>query len=84
TGEELSIIRNLTTKYPLDKVVIEAPELVAAGGEIHLNGIESSVKLPSYKIANDTIKNQQLNLYRLTVTAYDTNGNVSPQAETLI
>ncbi|MCD2529502.1 MULTISPECIES: inverse autotransporter beta domain-containing protein [Providencia] len=84
TGEELSIIRNLTTKYPLEKIVIEAPELIAAGGEIHLNGIESSVKLPSYKIASNAFKNQQLNLYRLTVTAYDTNGNVSPQAETLI
>ncbi|WP_272666241.1 MULTISPECIES: inverse autotransporter beta domain-containing protein [unclassified Providencia] len=84
TGEELSIIRNLSTKYPLDKIVIEAPELIAAGGEIHLNGLESSVKLPSYKIASNTVKNPQLNLYRLTVTAYDTNGNVSPQAETLI
>ncbi|HHE6470093.1 TPA: inverse autotransporter beta domain-containing protein [Providencia rettgeri] len=84
TGEELSIIRNLTTKYPLDKIVIEAPELLAAGGEIHLNGIESSVKLPSYKITSNAVKNQQLNFYRLTVTAYDTNGNVSPQAETLI
>ncbi|MEX0423995.1 inverse autotransporter beta domain-containing protein [Providencia rettgeri] len=84
TGEELSIIRNLTTKYPLEKIVIEAPELIAAGGEIHLNGRESSVKLPSYKIARHSFKNSQLNLYRLTVTAYDTNGNVSPQAETLI
>ncbi|MEW2740329.1 inverse autotransporter beta domain-containing protein [Providencia rettgeri] len=84
TGEELSIIRNLTSKYPLEKVVIDAPELIVAGGEIHLNGIESSVKLPSYKIASDAVKNPQLNLYRLTVTAYDTNGNVSPQTETLI
>lgn len=84
TGEELSIIRNLSTKYPLDKIVIEAPELIAAGGEIHLNGLESSVKLPSYKIASNAVKNPQLNLYRLTVIAYDTNGNVSPQAETLI
>ncbi|EMT6576109.1 inverse autotransporter beta domain-containing protein [Providencia rettgeri] len=84
TGEELSIIRNLTSKYPLEKVAIDAPELIAAGGEIHLNGLESSVKLPSYKIASNAVKNSQLNLYRLTVTAYDTNGNVSPQAETLI
>ena len=84
TGEERSIIRNLTTKYPIEKIVVDAPELIAAGGRLHLNGIDSSVKLPSYKITNNALKNQQLNLYRLTVTVYDTKGNVSPQVETLI
>ncbi|MBO1916233.1 hypothetical protein J4727_10805 [Providencia rettgeri] len=62
--------------------MIEAPELIAAGKYTLM--AESSVKLPSYKIANHSFKNSQLNLYRLTVTAYDINGNVSPQAETLI
>ncbi|TOL39895.1 hypothetical protein CGH97_27035, partial [Vibrio parahaemolyticus] len=49
-----------------------------------LNGLKSSVKLPSYKIAENDVKNQQLNRYRLTVTAYDIKGNMSPQAETLV
>ncbi|XVH59140.1 inverse autotransporter beta domain-containing protein [Providencia hangzhouensis] len=84
TGEEVSIIRNLISEYPLEKIIVEAPELVAAGGSITLNGLKSSVKLPSYKIAENDVKNQQLNRYRLTVTAYDIKGNMSPQAETLV
>ncbi|WP_294104672.1 inverse autotransporter beta domain-containing protein [Providencia sp.] len=84
TGQELPIIRNLTTEYPLEKIIIEAPELIAAGGVLTLNGTASSIKLPSYKIAANKLENQKHNLYRLTVTAYDTKGNVSPKAETLI
>ncbi|MEX6224946.1 hypothetical protein AB6F55_08915 [Providencia hangzhouensis] len=80
----MSIIRNLISEYPLEKIIVEAPELVAAGGSITLNGLKSSVKLPSYKIAENDVKNQQLNRYRLTVTAYDIKGNMSPQAETLV
>ncbi|HBO22441.1 MAG TPA: hypothetical protein DD649_06070, partial [Providencia sp.] len=84
SGDELPIINALTTKYPLDNLVVQAPEFLSAGGKINLNGAATQVKLPSYKVAMTEQERQKINLYRLTVTASDTKGNISPQATTLI
>ena len=84
SGDELPIINALTTKYPLDNLVVQAPEFLSAGGKINLNGTATQIKLPSYKVAMTEQERQKINLYRLTVTASDTKGNISPQATTLI
>ncbi|MEX9870090.1 invasin domain 3-containing protein [Providencia huaxiensis] len=84
TGELLPLINTLNTKYPLDQLAVQAPEFLAAGGEIILDGTSTRVKLPSYKVAMTEQERKKINLYRFTVTAFDSKGNVSPQATTLV
>ncbi|MEY0429894.1 invasin domain 3-containing protein [Providencia rettgeri] len=84
TGDELPLINAVNTKYPLDKLTIQAPEFLMAGGEITLDGAVTRVKLPSYKVAMTEQERKKINLYRFTVTASDSKGNISPQATTLV
>ncbi len=84
TGELLPLINTLNTKYPLDQLAVQAPEFLAAGGEIILDGASTRVKLPSYKVAMTEQERKKINLYRFTVTASDSKGNISPQATTLV
>ncbi|MEX9602714.1 MULTISPECIES: invasin domain 3-containing protein [unclassified Providencia] len=84
TGEQVSLINAVNTKYPLDKLTIQAPEFLMAGGEITLDGAATRVKLPSYKVAMTEQERKKINLYQFTVTASDSKGNISPQATTLV
>ncbi|HHE8320300.1 TPA: invasin domain 3-containing protein [Providencia rettgeri] len=84
TGETLPLINALNTKYPLDKLTVQAPEFLTAGGEIILDGAATKIKLPSYKVAMTEQERKKINLYRFTVTASDSKGNISPQATTLV
>ncbi|HBC7430230.1 TPA: inverse autotransporter beta domain-containing protein [Providencia rettgeri] len=84
TGELLPLINTLNTKYPLDKLTVQAPEFLTAGGEIILDGAATRVKLPSYQVAMTEQERKKINLYRFTITASDSKGNISPQATTLV
>lgn len=83
-GASFSIIQRIDSKYPLDKVSWQAPELISAGGSVDYANANLVVKLPAYKIAATPQETQQKNHYRLTATAYDNQGNASPQVETFI
>ncbi|MBQ0365293.1 invasin domain 3-containing protein [Providencia rettgeri] len=84
TGDVLPLINTLNTKYPLDKLTIQAPEFLMAGGEIILDGAATKIKLPSYKVAMTEQERKKINLYRFTVTASDSKGNISPQATAFV
>ncbi|MDV5227057.1 inverse autotransporter beta domain-containing protein [Providencia rettgeri] len=84
TGKEFALIQHVNSKYPLDKIVWQAPELTLAGGRVNHSGTALTVKLPSYKTATTAQEQSKANRYRLTAIAYDKQGNASPQAETWI
>ncbi|MCG5280240.1 invasin domain 3-containing protein [Providencia rettgeri] len=84
TGDEIPLINALNTKYSLDKLTIHAPEFLMAGGEIILDGALTKIKLPSYKVAMTEQERKKNNLYRFTVTASDSKGNITPQASTFV
>ncbi|HHD7739320.1 TPA: invasin domain 3-containing protein [Providencia rettgeri] len=84
TGDEIPLINVLNTKYSLDKLTIHAPEFLMAGGEIILDGALTKIKLPSYKVAMTEQERKKNNLYRFTVTASDSKGNITPQASTFV
>ncbi|WP_353244207.1 inverse autotransporter beta domain-containing protein, partial [Providencia sp.] len=84
TGQTVSLVKSFTSKYPLKQIVWQAPELLAAGGSISSTDQTATVILPTYKTANTLEAAQKLNRYRLQGTAFDTKGNASPVAETLI
>ncbi|MEY0859369.1 invasin domain 3-containing protein [Providencia alcalifaciens] len=84
TGDILPIINSLSTKYPLKDITVQAPEFLAAGGEILLDGAKTKVKLPTYKVAMTKEESKKNNRYRFTITASDHNGNHSPQGTTWV
>lgn len=83
-GQELSVISQVNSKYPLDKIIWQAPELTLAGGIVNHSGTALTVKLPSYKTAPTIQEQLKTNRYRLTAIAYDNQGNASSQAETWV
>ena len=84
TGQAISLVKSFSSKYPLKQIEWQAPELLAAGGSISSTDQTATVILPTYKTANTAEAAQKLNRYRLQGTAFDTKGNTSPVAETLI
>ncbi|HGN1706767.1 TPA: invasin domain 3-containing protein [Providencia rettgeri] len=84
TGDEISIISALSSKYPLDKIVVQAPQFTDAGGKINLDGSKTTLRLPSYKVAMTNLESRKINTYIIKVTAFDTKGNASPQETTLV
>lgn len=83
-GTSVSMIQRIDSKYPLDKVSWQAPELILAGGRVDYTNANLMLKLPAYKAAATPQETQQKNHYRLTAIAYDNQGNASPQVETFI
>lgn len=83
-GKEFSLIQQVNSKYPLDKITWQAPELTLAGGVVSHSGTALTVKLPSHKTAATPQEQLKANRYRLTAVAYDNQGNASSQAETWI
>lgn len=84
TGKEYALIEQISSKYPLDRIIWQAPELTLAGGIISHSGTALKVKLPSHKTASTAQEQLKANRYRLTAIAYDNQGNASSQAETWI
>ncbi len=84
TGQAIPLVKSFSSKYPLKQIVWQAPELLLAGGSISSTDQTATVILPTYKTANTAETTQKINRYRLQGTAFDTKGNASPVAETLI
>lgn len=84
TGQQLPLVKSLTSEFPLKKIVWNAPELLVAGGTISSSDQNATVKLPAYKKASTLQQSQQLNRYRVSAVAYDINGNTSPSMTTFV
>ncbi|HID8810537.1 TPA: inverse autotransporter beta domain-containing protein, partial [Enterobacter roggenkampii] len=86
-GSSWPLSADVSSKYPLRAVTVDAPELTAAGGSVKkLDGTHFSVTLPSYKtsqLAKSAEAKDLQNIYTLRVTAEDQKGSLTePQLVT--
>ncbi|MFT2793519.1 inverse autotransporter beta domain-containing protein [Serratia sp. T13T92] len=80
-GEQLTLTASVQAKYGLEHIVWTAPELVSAGGQLQVTGKDTlMVTLPAFTPE----QLRTVNGFMLTAVAYDTRGNTSNQAVSLL
>ncbi|WP_343530138.1 ZirU family protein [Yokenella regensburgei] len=84
-----SVTSSVDSKYPLSKVSWNTAEFVAAGGVFReLNSTSVELTLPPYQsmtsMSNGAPDSKNDNVYILTATAEDAEGNVSPAQELIV
>jgi adhesin/invasin len=88
-GTVHTVTSSVDSKYPLSKVSWNTAEFVAAGGVFReLNSTNVELTLPSYQsviaMNNGAPDSKNDNVYILTATAEDAEGNVSPAQELIV